>query len=237
MDIINRNLCRRLRLIKAVFFDLFFTLIYPHYSFDNEYDVIGLSSTEWEKYAENDTLYIERASGKIRTEKGIINRIVNIMPYKVDEEQKHKILERRQERMKRALLEVNNEILETLKILHERDIKIGLISNADIIDSKHWSESPLAKFFDSVVFSCNVGMLKPEVGIYNCAMKALNVMPKESIFVGDGGSNELYGAKKARMKTIFTEYLESKSEIRKEQIMISADFHVKSFDEILNYID
>jgi putative hydrolase of the HAD superfamily len=47
----------------------------------------------------------------------------------------------------------------------------------------------------------------------------------------------LYGAKIAGMKTIFTEYLESKSEFLKEPIMINADFHVNSFDEILNYMD
>ncbi len=48
---------------KAVFFDLFFTLIYPKYSEINEYDVIGISASEWEKYSENDVLYYERAIG------------------------------------------------------------------------------------------------------------------------------------------------------------------------------
>lgn len=224
-------------MIKAIFFDLFFTLIYPRYSEENEYDVIGISSDEWEKYAEDDILYLERASGHVKSEKEIIDKIVNIMPYEVGENQRKKILQRREERMKNSLLNVDNRILENLRRLKESDIKIGLISNADIIDAKYWSESPLAQFFDSVIFSCNVGMLKPEVGIYKYAMKVLGVLPEESIFVGDGGSNELYGAKKAGMKTIFTEYLESKSDIQKEQIMLNADIHIFSFDEILNYID
>ena len=180
-------------MIKAVFFDLFFTLIYPSYSIENEYEIIGISSSEWESYAENNILYDERAKGKIRNEREIIDRIINIMPYKVTEEQKRKILLKREERMKRALLSIDNKVLEVLGRIREKGIKIGLISNADIIDIKYWNDSPLPAFFDSVIFSCDVGILKPETEIYQLAMKSLNVKPEESIFIGDGGSNELFG--------------------------------------------
>ncbi len=222
---------------KAVFFDLFFTLIYPSYSIENEYDVIGISSSEWESYAENNILYDERAKGKIRNEREIIDRIVNIMPYKVTEEQKRKILLKREERMKRTLLSVNNKVLEILGRVREKGVKIGLISNADIIDIKYWNDSPLSAFFDSVIFSCDVGILKPETEIYQLAMKRLNVKPEESIFIGDGGSNELFGARSAGMKTIFSEYLDCKSKIQKEMIIKYSDYHIESFDDILKYID
>lgn len=222
---------------KAVFFDLFFTLIYPSYSIENEYDVIGISSSEWESYAENNILYDERAKGKIRNEREIIDRIVNIMPYKVTEEQKRKILLKREERMKRTLLSVNNKVLEILGRVREKGVKIGLISNADIIDIKYWNDSPLSAFFDSVIFSCDVGILKPETEIYQLAMKRLNVKPEESIFIGDGGSNELFGARSAGMKTIFSEYLDCKSKIQKEMIIKYSDYHIESFDDIMKYID
>ena len=83
---------------KAIFFDLFFTLIYPEYLDENEYDVIGISLTEWEEYAENNELYNERARGKIKNEREIIDKIVNPMPYQITEIQKQKILEKREER-------------------------------------------------------------------------------------------------------------------------------------------
>ncbi len=224
-------------MIKAVFFDLFFTLIYPSYSIENEYEIIGISSSEWESYAENNILYDERAKGKIRNEREIIDRIVNIMPYKVTEEQKRNILLKREERMKRTLLSVDNKVLEILGKVREKGVKIGLISNADIIDIKYWNDSPLSAFFDSVIFSCDVGILKPETEIYQLAMKRLNVKPEESIFIGDGGSNELFGAKRAGMKTIFSEYLDCKSKIQKEMIIKYSDYHIESFDEILKCID
>ena len=192
---------------------------------------------EWEKYAEDDHLYHERALGNVQSENEIIDKIVDIMPYNLNECEKQEILERRENRMKRALFTVDDNILETLRKIHERGIKIGLISNADKIDSKHWGESALAEFFDITIFSCDVGMLKPDVEIYNLAMNKLGVMPEDSIFVGDGGFNELWGARNAGMKTVFTEYLERKSENKKEKIAEHADYHIYEFHRLLNYID
>ena len=192
---------------------------------------------EWEKYAENDDLYRERALGKISTEKEIINKIADIMPYDLNEYQKQEILYRRQERMKRALFTIDNKILETLKKLRNKSLKVGLISNADIIDSKYWDESPLAEFFDAVIFSCNVGIMKPNTEIYKIAMDMLGICPNESIFIGDGGSDELYGAKRAGMRTIFTEYLECKPSDKIERIKLYTDYQIDSFDELLRYLD
>lgn len=220
-------------MIKAVFFDLFFTLINPKYSDVNEYDVVGISAIEWEKYAENNTLYLERALGKVKTGKEIIDKIVDIMPYDLNESQKQEILQRREDRMKRALFAVDNIILDTLKEVRSKGVKLGLISNADIIDSKHWNQSPLSEFFDAAIFSCNVGILKPRPEIYKLAMDMLGTKSEDSIFVGDGGSDELYGAKIAGMKTVFTEYLECKSPGEIEKIKLYADYHIVRFDELL----
>jgi putative hydrolase of the HAD superfamily len=222
---------------KAMFFDLFFTLIYPGYLDENENDFIGISLSEWEEYAENNVLYDERAKGKIKNDREIIDKIVNRMPYKLTELQKQVILEKREERMKKALLIVDNMILETLRKIRASGIKLGIISNADVIDIKYWNDSPLSELFDLALFSCDVGMVKPEAEIYQFAMKKLNVKPEESIFIGDGGSNELYGAQNVGMKTIFTEYLDCKSKDQKELIDKYADYHINSFDEILKHMD
>ena len=87
--------------IEAVFFDLFFTLIVPTYSSGrNEFDVLEMDADEWEKYAEDNVLYKKRALGKITYEKEIIEEIINIMPYDVNQEQKDEILCLRQNRMR-----------------------------------------------------------------------------------------------------------------------------------------
>ncbi len=224
-------------MIKAIYFDLFFTLIVPTYrEANNEFDILDLSVNEWENYAESDVLYQERALGLVKSEREIIDKIVSTIPFDISDIQKGKVLLARENRMKAALQNVSMDIIDVLKKLKDNDIKLGLISNADVIDCKYWNQSQLSPIFDDVIFSCNVGMLKPDRKIYELAMQHLNVLPSECLFVGDGGSNELYGAKSVGMKTVFTEALEVKTDEKRIRIMEHADYCVKYFREILNCI-
>lgn len=76
-------------MIKAIYFDLFFILIVPTYEkTNNEYNILNLSVSEWEQYAENDMLYHERALGSVKTEIEIIDKIMSLMPFEVSVVQK-----------------------------------------------------------------------------------------------------------------------------------------------------
>lgn len=216
---------------------MFFTLIIPKYeSYLNEYDVLDITKSEWELYAENDALYHERALGKISDKIEIIQKIVSIMPFHVTEQQQREILIRRQKRMKSALMSVDKCILDTLTLLHNRGIKLCLISNADKIDCEYWKTSPLADIFDEAIFSCDAGILKPDKKIYDYATERLKVEPNNSIFVGDGGSDELNGAKQAGMQTVFSEYLDKKDEAKAYKLRFDSDYHIEKFGELVNII-
>ena len=60
----------------------------------------------------------------------------------------------------------------------------------------------------------------------------MNCTPEQSIFIGDGGSDELRGAENAGMKTVFTEYLERKPEERRRELMKEADWHITDIAEL-----
>ena len=220
-------------MIKAIYFDLFFTLIVPAYGkINNEFDILNLSVGEWEQYAENDILYRERALGFVKNETEIIDKIVSLMPFEVSVVQKQQVLNAREKRMQNALKMVSKEILDVLQKLKAEDIKLGLISNADCIDCKYWKQSPLFPYFDDAIFSCDVGLLKPDRQIYELAMQRLDVSPEDCLFVGDGGSNELCGAKEAGMGTVFSEMLETKNEEQNKTIIKYADYHIKHISEL-----
>ena len=141
-------------MIKAIFFDLFFTLITPAYEkSNNEFDLLDLSVNQWERYAEDDILYRERALGMVKTETEIIDKIISNLPFEANDIQKRKVLNARENRMKNALQSVSEEILDVLQKLKAMDIKLGLISNADVIDCKYWNQSPLCQYFNDAVFS------------------------------------------------------------------------------------
>jgi putative hydrolase of the HAD superfamily len=74
------------------------------------------------------------------------------------------------------------------------NIKLGLISNCAPEEVVGWPQSPLADLFDDIIFSFEVKYAKPNPEIYLTACENLMVSPKDSIFIGDGGSNELQGA-------------------------------------------
>lgn len=57
------------------------------------------------------------------------------------------------------------------------------------------------------------------------------------MMIGDGGSNELFGEKQAKMKTVFTEYLERKDDFQRKIILQNADIRIERFKELLKYIN
>lgn len=222
---------------KTIYFDLFFTLITPMYSEKrNENDVLHMSISEWERFAENEILYNKRATGMVLNEKEIINDIVQLIPIDINEDQKEEIVKLRKERMKNALTHVDMSILQTLEKLKELGYKLCLISNADIIDTMYWKDSKLSSYFDHAVFSYQVGYLKPDLKIYEIAMQYMGSLPEKSYYVGDGGSNELWGAKELGMTTILTEYLDKKETKKRNDIIQHADFCIDKFTNILDII-
>ncbi|MFT8352849.1 HAD family hydrolase [Clostridium saccharoperbutylacetonicum] len=223
--------------IEVVFFDLFFTLITPRYNeFRNENDVLGITKEEWEKYAEDESLYLERATGKEINPQKIIESIVGKIGVKVSENQINEILELRENRFKKSLIDVDSKVLNTLLEIKKSGKKLCLISNADIIDVMCWGESPLSKLFDERIFSYEVGFLKPQSEIYEIALEKMNTTPYKCIFIGDGGSNELEGAKKLGMKTILTGYLLENDREDYNSIRKFADYYIKDFNEIIDIV-
>ena len=53
-----------------------------------------------------------------------------------------------------------------------------------------------------MILSYEAKLRKPDIRIYRKAADLLGVSPKECVFVGDGGSNELPGARAAGMEAI-----------------------------------
>ncbi len=195
-------------MIKAICFDMFFTLADPHRHLEHTVsDVLNMTVEEWNHYFWEPRLADDRGLGVIRTEEELMERIFSRMPGKVSKAKQKKALQMHKERMRLALCDVRPEILRMLKTLKERGYKVGLISNADIIDKAGWEESPMKPYFDDAIFSCDVGVVKPDRAIYEMSLEHLGVRPEEAVFVGDGGSQEHFGAKNAGMRTVRIEYI------------------------------
>lgn len=133
-----------------------------------------------------------------------------------------------------ALANVHPHILDTIASIKSRGKMLGLVSNADAIEIASWPHSRLAPFFDSAVFSCSVGYIKPEKEIYLAALENLGVPAKRCLFVGDGGNDELAGARMVGMHAAITlEFVPQPDTGPMRHRRTQADFEISNIDELL----
>ena len=111
------------------------------------------------------------------------------------------ILAMRLERVKRVLLP-RPDALSTLDELRRRGHLLGMVSVCTEDVPQAWEETPLGGKFDTTVFSCDVGVSKPDPRIYEIACERLGVEPAECLFVGDGANDELPGAERVGMTAL-----------------------------------
>jgi putative hydrolase of the HAD superfamily len=90
----------------------------------------------------------------------------------------------------------------TLRELKHRGYPVGLVSDCthEIVDA--WSSLDVAPYVDAPVFSVAEGVKKPDPEIYLRACARLGVEPVQCVYVGDGDSRELPGARSLGMRAI-----------------------------------
>ena len=111
------------------------------------------------------------------------------------------LIELRRDWAKRTLVP-RPDALETLAELRRRGFRLGLISVCSEDVPNVWDDTPLAGTLDETIFSCDVGVSKPDPRIYEIACERLGVEPAECLFVGDGANDELPGAERVGMSSV-----------------------------------
>lgn len=92
--------------------------------------------------------------------------------------------------------------ISTLQAIKARGLKLGLVSDCSGELPQLWPDTPFSPWFDVTVFSCVVKVKKPNAEIYRLAATRLGVACSECLYVGDGGSHELDGAKEVGMHPV-----------------------------------
>lgn len=125
----------------------------------------------------------------------------------------------------------------TRPLLHDlrgRGLRLALVSNASsyteqVLDTV---ARDLRRLFDAVVLSYRLGVLKPSPVIYHEALRAIAVSSASCVFVGDGGDQELKGARQVGLRTILiNRSLKHTASARKD-----ADVEVDSLAEVATVI-
>ena len=94
-------------------------------------------------------------------------------------------------------------LFETLLQL-EKQSEIAIISDAQWVFAEPEVEIlGLDRFFQLKILSSHYGYKKPDVRLFQTAMKKLRVKPQEALYIGDNLRKDLVGAKRADMRFIY----------------------------------
>jgi HAD superfamily hydrolase (TIGR01662 family) len=94
---------------------------------------------------------------------------------------------------------------ETIRILNnlkEKKMKLGLISNLASPYKKPFFSLGISKYFDEVLFSCEVGLRKPDPRIYQRIIEKFRINPAQTLMTGDKVHADVEGPKFVGMKAI-----------------------------------
>ena len=183
---------------KAVIFDLFGTLIenYPESEFQRTVsEVSSVVSADqdrfiklWNEHFDNlmtGNQHVDKCIGMVCEKMGLV----------LENERLNKAYKIMTDRV-RSKMEPSNDTLTVLSYLAGRSYCIGLISNCSNEVPVLWRDFALAQTIERPIFSCSVGLMKPDPRIYLLAAEWLGVKSEECLFIDDnleplGGAAEV----------------------------------------------
>ena len=189
-------------MLKAVFFDLYETLVTE---FDPDWkprpstaERLGVDPrafrAAWQE-AED-----ARFTGAFPDYPSALRFVCDVIGEKPDEAVLQELIREKAALKARPFLDVEDAIIDMLRGLKTAGVKVGLISNCSPGEAAAWDQCSLAPLFDRVVFSYEAGCMKPSAEIYHLGCRELRIDPSRAAFVGDGGSDELAGAADAGLR-------------------------------------
>ena len=116
------------------------------------------------------------------------------------------------------------ETKKVLEELQERGLKMGLISNLASPYKKPFFNLGLEKYFDLVLFSCEVGLYKPDLRIYQRMLHNLECEAAHVLMIGDKKHCDVNPPKSLGMEAILIDRSNKHTPA------------IRSLDEIFQYL-
>jgi HAD superfamily hydrolase (TIGR01509 family) len=188
-------------MIKAVLFDLYETLITESHVAPTRASSLGHAlGLERQAY---------RAEWRARRPRIVLGElsfadalteISQTLVGTVDTAAVQRICQQRSREKAAAFAHPDDQVMTLVTDLGRRGIGLGVVSNGFREDVLPWTDCSLASAFGCTAFSCEDGVAKPDPEIYLRAMRRLGVQPQTTVYIGDGGDNELTGAEQAGLR-------------------------------------
>jgi putative hydrolase of the HAD superfamily len=145
--------------------------------------------------------FYERAAGRCGDEAASMRWIARRLGVPEDEVVLRQALAARRA-VERSNMRLRPEAVPVLTELRRRGLRTAVVSDCTHELVVEWPRLAVAPLVDAAAFSIEVGACKPEPRIYLAAVEAIGVPPVGCLYLGDGGSRELSGARAVGMTAV-----------------------------------
>lgn len=126
---------------------------------------------------------------------------------------------------------------ELLTSLRARGYLVGVLSNTMWPRSYHqevFARDDLDGLIDAAVYSSELSMAKPHSSAFQVVLQALGVEPSEAVFVGDRLWDDILGAQKAGLRTIWVPHSTS---VGREVPEVEPDATLQRLLDVLDIVE
>lgn len=194
--------------MQAILFDLFGTLVPnrppDHWAgcFAEIAAVFGAEPHAF--YAEWNKLHQARMVGNSPDGERAFDPILHTLGIRAQSEQYRRAYELRIAFMRQAV-EPKPDALETLEALAAAGFKLALVTDCSSGTTELLDGTPLGRYLPVKASSALLRTRKPDPRMYAHALNGLGVPGSQAIYVGDGNSEELPGARRQGMRTVWVD--------------------------------
>jgi len=134
-------------------------------------------------------------------------------------------------------MHLDKGVMATLRKLKKQDLKIVLVSDLTTnIQLRKIGKLKITPYVDYLVTSEEAGSEKPHLIMFLLALKKLNMLPQDAIFVGDNKNKDISGANAAGMDTVWITS-ERKIKRKDKEDYSLPDFYINNISEVLNIVE
>lgn len=137
---------------------------------------------------------------------GLFSEAFEAIGYSLPRELVHEVAELDHDSFSNSL-HVPPSTISTLEHLHDRGLRLGLVSNVTLLPHLLRADLErlgLARLLHGAAFSSEVGVRKPDPRIFTTVLRAVGADPAHAVFVGDRLADDVVGAQAVGMRTILT---------------------------------
>ena len=224
--------------MQAILFDLFGTLVpnLPCSQWEDSTDaiaeVLGVEPTIYRNLWE--PRFKERMTGEIPDGEHQFDEILTKAGIEAPAGNRVRAAQLHVELLKNALVP-KPESHQVLTALRHRGLHLGLVTDCSSAAPDVFDQTPLGPFFEARSISAFLGVRKPHPLMYRNVLDLLNVSGEDCIYVGDGNSEELLGAKEFGMTTVWVD--NGSEQHWRERFIPQGDYTVKSLAELIPILD